>query len=186
MAKCGGGCSNGSCQCTLTGGNDGGANQTPSTTFAGGGGAANPYSVQLATTLDTTYVPTVTGLTLGSGGSVVTRIERVGKEVTYSVVITLGTGFVLPATPIVPLPPGLPFRNGVSAGRILGLGTLFDLSATSSYAALVSGAGSTQAALAVQVNAMGVSGQRTALGAAVPFTWAVGDTIEFVLKYTTA
>lgn len=183
MAKCSSCGGSGSCQCIIQGGQDGGVNSTPSTTVSGGGGSSNPYSIALAQATDSTFVPTIAGLTIGAGGSVATRSDRVGKEVTYAVTLTLGTGFVLPATLIVPLPPTLPMRAAASANRVLALGHLYDLSATANFAGLVSGNGN---ATAVQLNAFGANGALGSLTGGTPFVFAVGDTLGFTHKYTTA
>lgn len=182
MAKCSSCGGTGSCQCVISGGQDGGTNATPSTVAAGGGSASNPYRVELAQALDTSYVPTLAGVTLGAS-TIGTRAERVGKEVTFAFTLILGAGFALPGTLVVPLPPTLPLRAAASANRVIGVGHIFDTSASANYAAALSGNGN---ATAVQLNFMGANGLLGLLTSGTPFVFAAGDTLGFTFKYTTA
>jgi hypothetical protein len=182
MAKCAGcGSQSGGCGCVVGDAADGGANNTPSITGSGAGTAANPYRFALGRSGNGPVGIVVPGLTLGSGGTATLTNQRVGKEVTASAVITLGTGFALPATLSVPLDSGLPMFAVAAAGRILGVGTLFDVSASAAYTLLLVSDGT---ANNIQLYAMGANGQRAALTASSPITLAAGDTLEFVFKYT--
>lgn len=184
MAKCGSCGGTSGCGCLLNGSQavDGGANSNPSIAMAGAGTPTNPYIPSLAFDSDTSYVPTIAGFTLGTGGSNATAYRRFGKEVTAIHVLILGTGFVLPSTLVIPLHPKYPLVVSYGTNRPIGVCNLEDVSATSQYMGILSGSGSP---LNVQMNAMGASGIRTALSATVPFTWAAGDKLEFLFKYTT-
>lgn len=182
MPKCSS-CGPGTSQAAFQNAQDGGVNGTYSLGVAGNGGATNPISYALATSLDTSYVPTIAGLTLGTSGTLTTRVERVGKEVTFTLALVLGTGFVLPLTLVVPLPPSLPMRSVVRAGRIIGQAGIVDVSPANQYQGLIAGNGD---ATNLVVGAMGTNGVRVNLTGGTPITFAAGDIIEFMFKYTTA
>ena len=183
MAKCSACNRPSTSQASFQNAQDGGANGTYSIAVAGAGTAALPISFALAATLDTGYVPTIAGLTVGTGGALTTRVERVGKEVTFTFSLTLGTGFVLPLTLVVPLPASLPMRSAVRAGRIIGQAGIVDVSPANQYQGLIAGNGD---ATNLVVGAMGTNGVRVNLTGGTPITFAAGDIIEFMFKYTTA
>lgn len=183
MAKCGScGGQNGGCGCVMGPASDGGAGNTPSVVFEGAGTNATPYRAKLNHDGWGTTAQPIAGFTPGTGGSAAFNSTVVGKEVTVSFAMVLGTGFVLPASPVVPLDARLPMAvYPAAAGRILGVGTILDVSASAIYTLLVCSDGT---ANNLVLYAMGASGQRILLGPSSPFVFAAGDTIEFIYKYT--
>lgn len=183
MAKCGAcGGSSGGCGCVLQNAQDGTENLNPSIQVLGAGTPANPFSSQLYVSSDSTFVPVYTGLTIGAGGTNATAYRCIGKEVTAIHVIVLGTSFVLPTSIVVPLHPRFPLIVSHGANRPIGVCNLEDVSAAAQYSGVLSGRPSVNE---LQMNPMGVSGVRAAFSPTVPFTWAAGDKIEFLFKYTT-
>ena len=128
----------------------------------------------------TTYSPTLTGVTLGTGGTVVASYLQTGKDVRGSVIITLGTGGALTAAATFTLPAS----PSVSVDAYpLGPAMMYDSSAPT----LVDGvcrwvAASSNVCINYHLGtAVGVNATAT-----TPWTWAVGDRIFAHFAYEAA
>jgi len=185
MAKCAncGGTNSTGCSCAVGDAGDGGAFNTPSIVQSGSGTPSSPFRFALAGQGYSGVAIVPPGLTLGAGGTALAAMQRAGKEVTYEVLITLAAGFALPNPVVVPLDATLPMRGPVpAAGRVIGLGTLIDVSASTNYELVMCSDG---VGTSVQVYALGASGQLVPLTAVAPIALAAGDRIDVYLKYTT-
>ena len=186
MAKCGCSGESGACSCNVQGG--GGviyAESTPggAVIVQGVGSAVNPFLIDLSTNIDTSgYAPVITGLNPGTVPSIAVNVRREGKQVWLAVVITLTAGFAFSGDVTVGLPSAYPLPRTIANYRMLGLLSLYDLSATAAYAGLIQG---NVDAVSVRLRSQGANGLSTQLTAAVPFTWAVGDVIALEFQYMT-
>lgn len=147
-------------------------------TLTGSGTVADPYNLT-GTTLTViatgAWGSTITNLTLGASGTDVNSYRAAGKRVRAKRILTLGTA---PAVGdlVIPLPVALP--TAADAQAIIGRFTAYDVSATALYTGDVFGDGGT-ANIKLRTGSPSV-----AVGAASPFTWAVGDKIIIDLDYT--
>lgn len=128
-----------------------------------------------------TYTPTLSGVTLGVGGSVTAKYKYTAGRVLVSVLIQLGssgaaiTGSVTFSTPVTMATP--PITNKIYKG----VATAFDASATTAYAVGV-GAIGTGTGIVRFLN--GASGSVAGLSPTTPFTFAVNDALlaEFEME----
>jgi hypothetical protein len=120
------------------------------------------------------YVPTMTGVTLGTGGTLVGLFQVVGKAVDFKLTATLGTGGVLTANPAF----GLPVPRPATPREAIGLAFLTDASGPAYRLFTVWSAAATAVSIADQ-SAAGLS-------PTVPWTWAVGDILTITGRYFAA
>lgn len=123
-----------------------------------------------------TYTPTVvSGLTLGTGGTITGRYSRVGNTVQVRIDATLGTGFTL-AGPTVSLPvPAQAVGN-------MGGSVRFTDTGTNTY----QGAAFNNATTDVAAYVVSTAGAFAQANTGSPFTWAAGDKIQWILTYEAA
>jgi hypothetical protein len=128
----------------------------------------------------TSYTPTLTGITLGTGGTNVGAYMQAGKFVNGRVIITLGTSgtltsamaATLPVTPLI-----------TTDGMPLGQAMMFDSSASN----LVDGQcrwSNSLSAAAIQYHLGTATGANAT--ATTPWTWAAGDRILLTFSYEAA
>lgn len=128
----------------------------------------------------TSYTPTLSNVTLGTGGTVVGAYVQAGKLVLGRVIITLGTGgsftgaamFTLPVSPLI-------------TTDLMPLGTvmMLDTSASVSFDAVCRWATATSN-VAIQYHLGTVAA--SIVNATTPWTWAVGDKLFAQFAYEAA
>lgn len=132
-----------------------------------------------------TWTPTLSGITVGTGGSAATvaRYNRANKRVEYIFAVTLGSSgaavanpptFTLPATPATYYGSTLP----------IGIATYLDVSASQRWEGIAYNLSAAVATLFYATEAGGGSG--TSITNALPFTWAAGDQLVCWGSYETA
>jgi len=125
------------------------------------------------------YTPTLTNVTLGSGGTSAFYYQIIGKQVNVRGRIVLGTGGSLGGIPTFTLP-----VNCVLTGQFWGAGvSLLDFGVQN-----YSGALSLTTTLA-QVNCLSASstyGGYLSVNASRPFSWAAQDQMDFNFTYEAA
>lgn len=127
------------------------------------------------------YTPTLTGISLGGGGTSVGKFSKSGRAVNGTVVITLGTtgalsgtpGFTLPAAPLI-VDNGFPF----------GICSLFDASATAFVHGFLRWNSTASNVAMVYNNATPTSS--AVVNASTPWTWTSGDKILAQFSYEAA
>lgn len=124
-----------------------------------------------------TYSPSHSGITLGTGGTLTARYQRVGKTIDVFIQFTFGTGSSMGTSPTINLPVNALESDWVCPGRA------FDASASNYYN--VSGLGNaTQIGVRTEPTVAG--GAMTTVTATSPFTWASGDTLTLCGRYEAA
>jgi hypothetical protein len=118
----------------------------------------------------TAYTPTLTGFTLGTGGTMTARYTKIGKTVHGYVNITLGTSFTLTALSL-----SLPVAKQASTTYVNGVWTLVstgagDWPAINRYEA-------TDVVAAYAMVASGTYVTPSNLSTTIPFTWKSTDKI---------
>ena len=124
------------------------------------------------------YTPTLSNITLGSGGTSSFFYQRVGKMVNVRGRITLGTSGALSGVATFTLP-----VNAITADQFWQSGTILNDSGTF-YAGVVRVGTSTATVLALNASATYTTAVNTALN--VPFTWASGDILNVGFSYEAA
>ena len=124
------------------------------------------------------YTPTLSNITLGSGGTSSFFYQRVGKMVNVRGRITLGTSGALSGVATFTLP-----VNAITADQFWQSGTILNDSGTF-YAGVVRVGTSTATVLAMNASATYTTAVNTALN--IPFTWAVGDILNVGFSYEAA
>lgn len=124
------------------------------------------------------YTPTLTNITLGSGGTSSFFYQRVGKMVNVRGRITLGTSGALSGVATFTLP-----VNAITADQFWDSGTILNDSGTF-YAGVVRVGTSSATVLALNAAGTYTTAVNTALN--VPFTWASGDIINVGFSYEAA
>lgn len=124
----------------------------------------------------TAYTPTLSNITLGSGGTSAFYYQVVGKQVNVRGRITLGTGGALTGAATFTLPVTCVLSNQFwqSGSSLLDSGT--------NYFQGVVQLGTTAASL-YAVNASATYATLTATSATVPFTWTLNDVINVGFSY---
>jgi hypothetical protein len=122
------------------------------------------------------YTPTLSNITLGSGGTSAFYYQVVGKQVNVRGRITLGTTGTLTGAATFTLPVTCILSNQFwqSGASLLDSGT--------NYFQGVVQLGTTAASL-YAVNSSGTYSVLTATSATVPFTWAINDVINVGFSY---
>lgn len=124
------------------------------------------------------YTPTLSNITLGSGGTSSFFYQRVGKMVNVRGRITLGTSGALSGVATFTLP-----VNAITADQFWQSGTILNDSGTF-YAGVVRVGTSSATVLALNAAGTYTTAVNTALN--VPFTWASGDIINVGFSYEAA
>ena len=124
------------------------------------------------------YTPTLSNITLGSGGTSSFFYQRVGKMVNVRGRITLGTSGALSGVATFTLP-----VNAITADQFWQSGTILNDSGTF-YAGVVRVGTSTATVLALNASATYTTAVNTALN--IPFTWASGDILNVGFSYEAA
>ena len=124
------------------------------------------------------YTPTLSNITLGSGGTSSFFYQRVGKMVNVRGRVTLGTSGALSGVATFTLP-----VNAITADQFWQSGTILNDSGTF-YAGVVRVGTSTATVLAMNASATYTTAVNTALN--IPFTWAVGDILNVGFSYEAA
>lgn len=123
------------------------------------------------------YTPTLTNITLGSGGTSAFYYQVVGKTINVRGRITLGTGGTLTGAATFTLP-----VNAVLDQQFWNCnGEMTDASASAFYPAFIR-----IYTTGVQINAMNTSStyvSHTLTSATVPFTWTLNDVINVGFSY---
>jgi hypothetical protein len=128
-----------------------------------------------------TWTPTLTNLTLGSG-VIVARYKQIGRRVDYRFRFTLGAGsavgtsprFTLPVAPIAS-PAYVTFNDPLGDGQLADTGT------ANRRASVHMSSGST-----VEIYSYSTTGVLTVITATVPHTWASTDVIAISGTYEAA
>lgn len=122
------------------------------------------------------YTPTLTNITLGSGGTSAFYYQVVGKQVNVRGRITLGTGGALTGVATFTLP-----VNGVLSDQFWQSGCILNDSGTTFYQGVVRVGTSTATVLAT--NASGTYTTAVNTSATIPFTWGSADVINVGFSY---
>jgi hypothetical protein len=122
---------------------------------------------------DNSYTPTLANITLGTGGTAVGKYTKIGKQVNFEIIITLGTGGSFSANPTFTLPvtaaSGYDFNNsmiGVASSRDASSAELF-----AQYTRILS----TTTASVASFNVSTSPGKLAGITGSSPMGWAVGD-----------
>jgi hypothetical protein len=125
----------------------------------------------------TTWTPTLTNLTLGSG-TLVSVYRRLGKTIEYRFQFTYGAGSAVGTGPQFTLPVA-PHSSYGAFAALIGMGLIRDASAgTIRDARVFVSAGST-----MQINAMDNTGGSASITATAPWTWAAPDVLSVEGRY---
>lgn len=123
------------------------------------------------------YTPTLTNITLGSGGTSAFYYQVVGKTINVRGRITLGTTGTLTGAATFTLP-----VNAVLDQQFWNCdGEMTDASASAFYPAFIRVY--TASAQINAINASGTYASHTLTSATVPFTWTFGDVINVSFSY---
>ena len=125
------------------------------------------------------YTPTLSNITLGSGGTSAFYYQRVGKTVNVRGRITLGTSGALSGVATFTLP-----VNSVLADQFWDFGAILNDSGTTFYPGAVRVGTSTATVLATNAAGTYTTAVNTALN--IPFTWAINDVINVGFTYESA
>jgi len=126
----------------------------------------------------TSYTPTLSGLTLGTGGVMTARYAQIGKTLLLEFLITFGTGGAIPSQPSITVPSGKNIKTAMYGG---GFGTIYN--ASTNYPMLVTNNGATSLAFYI-MNSAGTYVSWT--GPAGVFTIASGNQLSFRAFYEVA
>lgn len=151
-------------------------------TLGGSGTISDPFiisGVAKPAVSTGTWTPTLTGITLGTGGSATAAWTKIGRKLRAVVDIVFGSsGFATSGQMSLALPQNM--IDSQPAGHILGQASFTDTSASAVYQGAVIGAGSVSAIGISSLAALGL------LATALPFAIGAGDKISLVFEYPTA
>lgn len=123
-----------------------------------------------------TYTPTLTNVTLGTGGTVTGKYRRWGMDVEFEAIATLGSsGFSVGTGPTCSLPVT---ANSDGANFLIGSSTLFDATGPLYLSPTVFISSTT-----CEPRIPGTSGALAQITSTTPFTWAASDRIYFKGRY---
>lgn len=128
-----------------------------------------------------TWVPTVTGTTLGNG-SYVAKFNRVGKTVDFKFIFTLGSTSAITSVPEITLPVAST-SDFATFAESLGITNMWDTSASTNFV------GTTVWVSTTTARGYVVSGSPATLSGTSstnPFTWATGDILTMQGRYEVA
>lgn len=134
----------------------------PNTSYIDSGATPVTYPYEQAGT----FTPTLTNVTLGTGGTAVGAYRQKGKEVFFSILITLGTGGSLTGAPGI----SIPTATKIAAAS----GKSYQFTGLANHQG-----GSALAVIGVQLTTVTMVSFTVAgafLSGTVPFTWQSGDT----------
>ena len=136
----------------------------------------------------TAYTPALTSVTLGTGGTVSGAYMNAGKLVAVRFLLTLGTGGSFTGFVTLGLPSGLSISASYAARCPVGqFGARDDSAGTLYEGSIVRQSGATYDAVSLfAYNASATYVTASAVGAAIPFTWAASDTLYGSLLYEAA
>jgi hypothetical protein len=165
-----------------------GLNTTPRTWVAGEKPPAATWNTEIRDALTgiqaawTSYTPTLTNITLGTGGTVVGAYLQIGKTIKFRFLLTLGTGGALTGAAQFTIPVAALAALGGSNFPV-GNSSLRDSSAS---ATVYGGCRMVAAANAVAPTYNATATTSSDCTATLPWTWAVGDTIWVAGEYEAA
>lgn len=139
------------------------------------GDADDGGTLPLLTDAWTSYVPAVTGVTMGNG-TVTGRHKTIGKTVHVNVRLTMGTTSSVTGTLGVALP-SVPKLNTFQSGTAL----FKDDSANAYHIGIA--VGNYTASPPAEANLLTATTPSVLASATAPFTWATNDFLEFSLTY---
>lgn len=124
------------------------------------------------------YTPTLTNLTVGSGGNVLARYQRRWKRMLTDFSFVYGTGSSVGTTPTVSLPVSMADPHGMAAIASIGRASLLDAPSTAQVDGLVrlAGGGTTYTIHAAAASGSWVAAQT--ITSSNPWTWASPDRIH--------
>ena len=128
----------------------------------------------------TTWVPTLTNLTQGSG-TLTAKYRRVGKTVDFRFLFIFGAASAVGTSPQFTLPVAPHSDYAAAAGAFLGSGYLIDASGGARDGAPLYVSGST-----VTIQFWNATPANTGVTSTGPWTWATGDILEVHGTYYTA
>lgn len=152
-------------------------------TLLGSGSTTDPYilsGVAKEAETEDDFTPTLTGFTLGAGGTAIGSWKRVGRRIRVDVDITFGTSPAITTTATVGLPTAM--LDTPAANRLIGWGDFFDASASAYFAIPLLGTGLNTTVKFATMGTSGGYGSTTAFPAAV----ASGDKFRLTFEYLTA
>ena len=127
----------------------------------------------------TSYTPTLANITIGTGGTNVGRWRRVGADVEFAVVVTLGSaGIAIGTAPTINLPVA---ADSIDVNFIVGSTTLYDATGPLYLCPTV-----LQSTVTAEPRVIGTLGALNQITSTNPFTWAVNDRIYFRGRYRAA
>ena len=121
------------------------------------------------------YTPTLSNITLGSGGTSAFYYQVVGKQVNVRGRITLGTTGALTGVATFSLP-----INAITADQFWDAGAML-IDGANFYPGMVRVGTSTATVLAIAASGTYTTAGNTAFN--IPFTWAMGDVINVGFSY---
>lgn len=130
----------------------------------------------------TAYTPTLTNITIGTGGTIVGNYLQIGKTIKFRFILTLGTGGALTGGAQISLPVNALAALG-SNNFPAGISSLRDSSAS---ATVYGGCRMLAAANGVAPTYNVTATTSSDCTATAPWTWAVGDTIWCAGEYEAA
>lgn len=131
----------------------------------------------------TTYTPTLTGITLGTGGTISGQYAILGKTVHYSIKMVLGTSGLLTGAPTFSLPTSS--AAWYAYDHVLGTANAKDVSAATFYALIATWVSASVVGLR-ELIASGTYLTHDQPSATSPFTWAATDIVSIDGSYQAA
>lgn len=129
------------------------------------------------------WTPTWTNATVGNG-TVIARYRQVGKTIDYSLTFVLGSTSTISGSLAFTLPVQILTTGYVAGSSVVGSAFLLD-----SSVGTASRSGGTVFVVGTGANTVGIVADNSAPGtvaAAVPWTWAVGDSLSVTGVYEAA
>jgi hypothetical protein len=118
------------------------------------------------------YTPTLTNITLGTGGTAVGSWVQIGKTVHFTILITFGTGGAPSGVPVATLP--LPMAAAIGTAQVA-----FTDTGSNTY----NGVGYYASLTSVSAYVPGTNGVFVGTSATVPFAFGSTDTIKYAGTY---
>jgi len=128
----------------------------------------------------TSYTPTLTAWTVGTGSTFTSQYTQIGKTVIWSMKYAAGTGATFVGNPTF----SLPVTAATSTNYFNGTPAIF-LCASTFYAGWAWNGSTTAVSINVG-NAAGTYLTATTISATIPAAWAVGATVSFQMIYQAA
>jgi hypothetical protein len=131
----------------------------------------------------TAYSPTLTNVTLGTGGAISAAYARIGRTILFRIRIVLGTGGALTGTMTATLPVAAT-ADHFAGNHLIGHCTYADATGGTFY-----GPAELNTATTLRPRALGSAGtwaNQDLINATQPFTWAVSDVLTINGAYEAA